>query len=46
VLLPFLLDSVAGYPQLNQADGIHPNIVGERRVAANVWRGLQPVLSR
>src|SRR4051812_920531 len=29
VLLPFLLDGVAGYPRLNQADGIHPNSVGE-----------------
>ena len=45
-LLPFLLDSVAGYPRLNQADGIHPNHVGERIVTANVWRGLEPVLRR
>jgi acyl-CoA thioesterase-1 len=45
-LLPFLLDSVAGRPTLNQADGIHPNYVGERIVAENVWRGLKPALSR
>jgi acyl-CoA thioesterase-1 len=44
-LLPFLLDSVAGVPSLNQADGIHPNNVGERIVADNIWRGLQPVLA-
>ncbi len=43
-LLPFLLDSVAGRPQLNQPDGIHPNYAGERIVTANVWRGLEPVL--
>lgn len=43
-LLPFLLDSVAGRAALNQADGIHPNIVGERIVANNVWRGLGPTL--
>jgi acyl-CoA thioesterase-1 len=43
-LLPFLLDSVAGRPGLNQADGIHPNVRGERIVAATVWRGLEPVL--
>jgi acyl-CoA thioesterase-1 len=43
-LLPFLLDSVAGIPRLNQADGIHPNYVGERIVTENVWRGLEPVL--
>jgi acyl-CoA thioesterase-1 len=43
-LLPFLLDSVAGNPALNQGDGVHPNMEGERIVAANVWRGLAPVL--
>jgi len=44
VLLPFLLDRVAGYPELNQADGMHPNNEGERIVTENVWRGLQPLL--
>ena len=43
-LLPFLLDSVAGRASLNQADGIHPNMTGERIVASNVWRGLGPTL--
>ena len=43
-LLPFLLEGVAGRPELNQGDGIHPNIRGERIVAANIWRGLEPVL--
>lgn len=45
-LIPFLLDSVVGRPALNQADGIHPNYVGERRVTENVWQGLEPVLRR
>lgn len=45
-LLPFLLDGVAGHAGLNQADGIHPNLEGERIVAENVWRGLRPVLER
>lgn len=45
-LLPFLLDGVAGRPALNQADGIHPNYVGERIVTENVWRGLAPLLRR
>jgi acyl-CoA thioesterase-1 len=40
-LLPFLLDSVAGIPSLNQADGIHPNDKGEAIVAENVWRGME-----
>jgi acyl-CoA thioesterase-1 len=43
-LVPFLLDSVAGRPSLNQADGIHPNIEGHRLVAANVWKVLEPVV--
>jgi acyl-CoA thioesterase-1 len=43
-LLPFMLDRVAGVDSLNQPDGIHPNEAGARLVAANVWRGLRPVL--
>jgi acyl-CoA thioesterase-1 len=44
ILLPFLLEGVAGFPRLNQADGIHPNNEGERIVTEHVWRGLEPVL--
>jgi acyl-CoA thioesterase-1 len=43
-LVPFLLSGVAGDEKLNQADGIHPNQRGERIVADNVWRSLEPVL--
>lgn len=43
-LLPFLLDGVAGVRELNQGDGIHPNMAGERIVARNVWRALRPLL--
>lgn len=43
-LLPFLLDGVAGRDDLNQADGVHPNMRGERIVAANVWRALRPMV--
>jgi acyl-CoA thioesterase-1 len=43
-LVPFLLEGVAGDAALNQADGIHPNEEGSKRVAANVWRALEPVL--
>lgn len=35
-LLPFLLKGVAGRPELNQADGIHPNRIGHQKVAALV----------
>lgn len=46
VLMPFLLESVAGRPELNQADGVHPNVVGERIVTDNVWRTLEPLLRK
>ena len=41
-LLPFLLEGVAGVARLNQADGIHPNDEGSRRVAATLWPALLP----
>jgi acyl-CoA thioesterase I len=44
VLLPFLLDGVAGHTELNQGDGVHPNDVGEKIVVGNVWKGLEPIL--
>ncbi len=43
-LIPFLLDGVGGVPDLNLADGIHPNAKGQQRVAENVWKVLEPVL--
>lgn len=43
-LVPFLLEGVAGRPSLNQGDGIHPNVAGQRRAAATVWDTLEPVL--
>lgn len=42
--LPFLLDGIAGIPSLNQADGIHPNVEGARRMAGLVWERLEPML--
>jgi acyl-CoA thioesterase-1 len=44
VLLPFLLDGVAGDPALNQLDGIHPTAEGHRRIAEALWRTLAPLL--
>ncbi|MFO7723983.1 MAG: arylesterase [Oceanipulchritudo sp.] len=35
-LMPFLLEGVAGEPELNLADGIHPNREGQRRIAEAV----------
>jgi acyl-CoA thioesterase-1 len=44
MLVPFLLEGVAAVPELNQADGLHPNAVGAERIAANVWKVLRPVV--
>ena len=44
VLIPFLLEGVAGVPRLNQADGIHPTAEGHRVVAETVWKALAPLL--
>jgi acyl-CoA thioesterase-1 len=43
-LLPFLLEGVAGRTELNQADGIHPNAEGHRRIAALLAPPLAEVL--
>jgi len=43
-LIPFLLDEVAGNPDLNLADGIHPNIEGHHIVAGTIWKVLKPLL--
>jgi acyl-CoA thioesterase-1 len=43
-LIPFLLDGVAGIPDLNQNDGIHPTAQGAALVADNVWKVLRPLL--
>lgn len=40
--VPFLLEGVAGVPELNQADGIHPTAEGQRRIADLVWPVLAP----
>jgi acyl-CoA thioesterase-1 len=44
VLIPFLLDGVAGIPELNQPDGTHPTAEGQVIVAENVWVVLEPLL--
>jgi acyl-CoA thioesterase I len=45
ILIPFLLEGVAGVAELNQADGIHPTAAGARRVARNVWLALRPMIA-
>lgn len=43
-LVPFLLEGVAAVREMNQPDGIHPNVPGSERVADNVWAALKPVV--
>jgi len=42
-LMPFLLEGVAGKPELNLADGIHPNPEGQRLIAREVVEVLDLV---
>jgi acyl-CoA thioesterase-1 len=46
LLIPFLLDKVAGQGTLNQPDGIHPNAEGARVIAETVWPVLRSVLDQ
>lgn len=43
-LIPFLLEGVAGDPDLNLPDGIHPTAEGQKIVAATVWTHLKGLL--
>ena len=43
-LIPFLLEGVGGVPEMNLADGFHPNAPGHKIVADVVWRTLAPLL--
>jgi acyl-CoA thioesterase-1 len=44
--IPFLLQNVAGRSELNQGDGIHPNVEGAAIVADTVWNVLRPMLDQ
>jgi len=41
--LPFLLEGIAGHPELNQEDGIHPTAAAQRMIAEMVYPLLQPL---
>ncbi|SDS26950.1 arylesterase [Christiangramia echinicola] len=45
-LIPFLLEDVAGNPELNQTDGIHPTAEGQEILADNVWIVLKDMLEK
>jgi acyl-CoA thioesterase-1 len=42
-VVPYLVDGVAGDPSLTLSDGIHPNAAGQKILAGNVWRVLEPI---
>ena len=45
-LIPYLLEGVGGNSELNQPDRVHPNAAGQRILAENVWRVLEPILQK
>jgi acyl-CoA thioesterase-1 len=44
LLIPFLLEGVAGIPALNLEDGIHPTAEGQKIVTDNVWEVLKTIV--
>jgi len=44
LLIPFLLEGVAGVPALNLEDGIHPTAEGQKIVTENVWEVLKTIV--
>lgn len=46
VYVPFLLEGVAGKPELNQPDGIHPNAEGANIIAAALYQPLRGLVDR
>jgi acyl-CoA thioesterase-1 len=45
LLIPFLLDGVAGVSELNQSDGLHPTPEGHDILARNAWEVLGPLFA-
>jgi acyl-CoA thioesterase-1 len=46
VYVPFLLEGVAGHPELNQTDGIHPNEAGSKIIADLLFPKLKEMVDR
>jgi acyl-CoA thioesterase-1 len=44
--VPFMLEGVAGKPEMNQTDGIHPNEAGARAIAALLYPQLRKMVER
>jgi acyl-CoA thioesterase-1 len=45
-LVPFLLNDIALSPNLMQADGVHPNELGQPKLLDNVWPKLRSLLRK
>ena len=45
-LVPFLLEGVAGMPDLNQSDGIHPTSAGAARIADHLWPTVKTMIEK
>ena len=45
-LVPFLLEGVAGIPDLNQDDGIHPTSAGSARIADHLWPSVKTMIEK
>jgi acyl-CoA thioesterase-1 len=45
-LVPRMLDQVADYRELLQADGIHPTADAQPKIMKNIWAGLEPMLNK
>ena len=46
LFVPFFLEGVAGIPDLNNPDGIHPNAAGARIIEQTIWQVLEPALDK
>ena len=46
IFYPFFLEGVAAIPELNQADGIHPNAAGVEVVVRNILPAVERLLTR
>ncbi|MBS3965448.1 MAG: arylesterase [Methylomonas sp.] len=44
-LVPFILESVALNPDMMQADGLHPNALGQPEIVLTIWPHLLTVLA-
>lgn len=45
-LVPFMLENIAAKPELIQADGLHPNALGQPIILENIWQELRKLLKK